>query len=368
MQSKIKTSLDTARIGRARLPQKRAASERWGYIGAHTGRNLGDDAMFTALESLWQETYPKRNLVTVELPWHERRLGKVGLSGQAFFKGGLLGGGTLIGPFWQVQARTLLQQGVPMWTLGTGAGSCGFVQPYQIDLSAWKPILDRFERVGVRGPLSRDKLRAIGVEKAEVVGDLALLLTRETAFEPSETPCVAFNLALPTQGEENYDEEAKLREVETVLRELVQKGWKIVPFAMNAVDIEPTRSALQRAGIEDCNVPLMRDVDEFWSLTGPCAFVFAVRLHAAILAACAGVPTLMLGYRDKCLDFMASMNLEAWHVDLEKAPQGAMIAAARELCEQAPRLRAPILARAQHWQAILTSYNQSIAATANQAS
>lgn len=358
---KLKTSLETANIARARLPQKRAASKSWGYIGAHTGRNLGDDAMFAALRSLWAKTYPQRELVTVELPWHERRLGQFGLSGQGFFEGGLLGGGTLIGPFWQSQARTLLQQGVPMWTLGTGAGSCGFVQPYQLDLSAWQPLLDKFERVGVRGPLSRDKLHAIGVEKAEVVGDLALLLTREHGFEASPTPQVAFNLALPVQGEENYHEEAKLREIETVLRELRQKGWEIVPFAMNKVDIEPTRAALERAGLEGCEVPLLRDVEEFWALTGPCAFVIAVRLHAAILAACAGVPTLMLGYRDKCLDFMASMDLEAWHVDLETAAQGAMIEATRQLCEQAPRLRAPILARAQHWQTVLSSYSASIA-------
>lgn len=360
--TKIDNLLTMARVGRARWPRKRAPGKRWGYIGAHTGRNLGDDAMFTAFRGLWQETSPERELVTVELPWHERRLARVGLSGPAFFEGALLGGGTLIGPFWESQVRTLMRQGVPLWTLGTGAGSCGFVQPHQLDLSSWKSLLNDFVGVGVRGPLSLDKLRAIGVERAQVVGDLALILAQSAPLPLSQRPQFAFNLALPGASEQNYHEQEKLREVETVLAELTRQGWQVVPFAMNAVDIEPTRAALARAGIANQGVPLLHSIEEFWQTIGPCAFVIAVRLHAAILAACAGVPTLMLGYRDKCLDFMASMNLEAWHLDLESAPEGAILEGARRLSAQAPSLREPVLQRAQHWQTTLRAYSAGIAA------
>ena len=361
MKPKFSNILTFAQIGRDRWPQKRASGERWGYIGAHSGRNLGDDAMFDALKDAWKTMWPDRQLVSVELPWHERRLGRVGLSGPPFFSGGILGGGTLIGPFWESQVRTMLRQGVPMWSLGTGAGSCGFIQPYQLDLATWTPLLKDFVRIGVRGPLSVDKLRAIGIDNAEVIGDLALILTRETLQTPSQTPQVAFNLSLPRSHEENYDEKDKLREVETVLREIVKRGWKIAPFAMNAVDLEPTRAALAGAGIENLEIPLLTSVDEFWRIVGPSTFVVAVRLHAAILAACAGVPTLMLGYRDKCMDFMASMDLQEWHVDLESDPTGVMIEKARALCDAAPGLRAPVLSRAQHWQETLRAYNRDIA-------
>lgn len=365
MARRAQNVVKVAQLGGTRRQLARSSKTRWGYIGANTGRNLGDDAMFVALEKLWAELWPERQLTAIGLPWEERRLGRFGLAGERYFEGALLGGGTLIGPFWGSQVQTLLNQNVPLWALGSGAGSCGFVQGPQLDLKEWGPRLRDFVRVGVRGPLSYAKLQEIGAP-AKIIGDLALLLTKDAPALPSSRPRVGFNLALPQAHEVHSDEEGKLREIETALLQWVRDDWDIVPFAMNAVDIAPTQAALERVGLK-MTVPLYQSADEFFRHIGPCAFVVAVRLHAAILASCVGVPTLMLGYRDKCLDFMASVGMENWHVDLLDFKRGDILEVANALSLEAPTLRQPLWEQARRWQETLHAFNADIVATAKSA-
>jgi polysaccharide pyruvyl transferase WcaK-like protein len=47
------------------------------------------------------------------------------------------------------------------------------------------------------------------------------------------------------------------------------------------------------------------------------AFV-GIRLHSVIMAMCAGVPSIMLSYAPKCLDFMTSVDLQALAIDLKE--------------------------------------------------
>jgi len=69
---------------------------RLGYIGALGDANLGDEAMFTAAKQL----YPNHELVTLLSTWRETELATKGLSGPTFFDGVILGGGTLVSPYW----------------------------------------------------------------------------------------------------------------------------------------------------------------------------------------------------------------------------------------------------------------------------
>ena len=52
------------------------------------------------------------------------------------------------------------------------------------------------------------------------------------------------------------------------------------------------------------------------------AFTICVRLHASVLSLCNNIPTILFGYRDKCEDFMSSMDLNEYYIDLnqEKNP------------------------------------------------
>lgn len=322
------------------------------YIGGHGGGNLGDDLMTRVAQSL----FPGRRLVDFAESWHEQRLARLGLSGPVYFSQVLLGGGTLISPFWYGKVEAAVDLGLRVSSLGTGVGSCGFIQPDHIDLSHWAPLLRRFHRLGVRGPRSVQRLREMGVDHAEAVGDLALWLTREEPAPAADPPVVAVNLSLPAAGDPAYDEPRRFAELAAALCRLRLRGWEIRPYAMNPVDVAPTLQAMLDAGCGEVGVPHLTSVEAFFDHVGPATVNVAVRLHGGILGCCVGVPPLMLAYREKGLDFMESMGLERWCIDLPRATHGEIASRLAELIAAAPGLRATVLQRARAWRSRLTRY------------
>ena len=68
----------------------------------------------------------------------------------------------------------------------------------------------------------------------------------------------------------------------------------------------------------------------------------------------------MLGYRDKCLDFMESMNLEEWHIDLRKAANLEISDKVIMLSRDSSKLRQDIHNRAKNWKNTIQIYVESI--------
>jgi polysaccharide pyruvyl transferase WcaK-like protein len=328
-----------------------------GYIGGHGGGNLGDDMM----RGIVRELFPQHRLVDCVESWHEKRLAKVGLSGPRYFQHVLLGGGTLISPFWYGKVETAIEQGIPISTLGTGAGSCGFIQDDTIDLSQWAPLLKRFKYLGVRGPRSVKRLQAIGVEHAEAIGDLALYLTRDEPVEPDPTPTIAVNLSLPAKDEPQCGEAQRFEELVHTLRPYVRRGWALRPYAMHAADVEPTRHLVERLQGASGPVPHLDSVDAFFNHVGPATVNIAVRLHGVILGCCAGVPPIILGYRDKCLDFAESLYLQKSCIYMPTARMGDVTITTNAAIETAPQSRHRMIGRAQALKTRLLAYTQQIA-------
>jgi len=330
------------------LPQ---SSNRLGLICGGSG-NLGDDAMVEAAHFL----LPHAKLIRFEHPKQEHRLMRMGLSGQRYFHSMILGGGTLICPTWRKQVQAALQQELLVWSLGTGVGSNGFNQPTEVEIREWKALLMDFHRLGVRGPRSKTALEAIGIDKAEVIGDLALSLTCNELMQPCEPPCFAVNITVPTGQTYDDGEYTRLQELEPILQTLIQQGWQPLPIAMHASDLPPLRQLMHRVSMEHLPIHVVSTPDEFFQLVAPCSFTIAVRLHAAVLSCCVGVPPLMLGYRDKCLDFMQSMQLEDWHVGLQTAEAMEIPDKVQMLSERSTTLRIDVLKRAQAWRQTLKDY------------
>ncbi len=334
----------------------RGAPARIAYVGGEGHGNLGDDAMFEAARELLGDAA----VLSFDRPVRERRLARVRLAGRRYFQAAILGGGTLINPLWRDRTRLAVDQGLPAWTLGTGVGSCGFVQPREVELGDWVPILRRFRRLGVRGPRSRRALDALGIEGAEVVGDLALALAFDAPLQPAVPPRLAINVYLPWTDRWQPEEHAPLRALVRAVRDLVAAGWRTVPVAMNWEDLPTLRWLTGKVSGAEAAIVSPDGVRDFFDSVRPCVFSIAVRLHAAVLSCCAGVPPLMLGYRDKCLDFMESMGLEEWYVDLETSDPRTVAAKVQRLAVAAPALREPTLERARHWQGRLRTYARSL--------
>ncbi len=346
-----------ARAAQERLQLLREDRPRLAYAGGHGYQNLGDDALFVAA----QQALEGARLVSFRYPSHEARFARVGLSGRRYFQWFVLGGGTFINPYGLSTVRVALQQGLPAWTLGTGVGSAGFNMSRRPELAEWRVLLRDFQGVGVRGPVSKGLLDELGIPHAEVIGDLALVFTREAPEPPALPRRFAVNLILTPPGErEGYTYE-RLEGLERALRHFLAQGWEPVFVAMHEWDALSLRRLMAAVGREGDTVHQPETAEAYMRLVAPCTLTIATRLHSAVLSSCAGTPPLMLGYREKCLDFMASLGLEEWHVDLAR-PEQDIFSRALALAEQADGLRATVLARAQERQRGIRAYVQKLLA------
>jgi polysaccharide pyruvyl transferase WcaK-like protein len=205
--------------------------------------------------------------------------------------------------------------------------------------------------------LSQARLQQLGVDtEVEVVGDLALVLAEERPVEPADPPRFALNVARQGAGGADTELEAALRRVEVHARELVSRGWKLVPVALHRSDVAPLRSLVSRVVGRETVIEPAETVESFNHTVGPCRFLAGVRLHSAVLSCCIGVPPVMLGYRDKCLDFMESMELTELYVDIG-AGAGGRIGDKVSLAQRdSGELRQTVLRRAGAWKARLVEY------------
>jgi len=159
----------------------------------------------------------------------------------------------------------------------------------------------------------------------------------------------ALSIALPPDIAYDQAFAGALLPLEPVLADLVRQGWIAVPYAMHRRDVAPTTDLVRRIGAPKCDTPVIATWTAFRQMIGGCVFSASVRLHGAVLACAAGVPPLMLGYRSKCADFMMSMDLERWHVDLANPACSGARGKLERLIGEAPGMREEVLDRARGW-------------------
>jgi polysaccharide pyruvyl transferase WcaK-like protein len=162
-------------------------------------------------------------------------------------------------------------------------------------------------------------LSDIGVE-ATVVGDPALLLA---PARPAPGDCVVVCLGF---GDDlwGHDHTAVEREVGGAIARLRTAGLRVRFVAVNPEDVPAAASAAAHAGETGCEVHVAATPAEFFSLLDGAAVVVAERLHAAVLAACAGVPFVSLEYQPKCADFAGAVAASARVVRTDRVRAGEL--------------------------------------------
>jgi polysaccharide pyruvyl transferase WcaK-like protein len=241
-----------------------------GYVGGHFCGNLGDELMFECFIDQWHPAAVE----TLDTPRVEEFLSKLG---------------------------------VPMVAIGTGVGSCGKEQRGDVSFSEWKPVLSRFDSVWLRGPISVQRLKSIGLNGVKMCGDVALLL-----FEKVELNPCANRIAINVLKEPMTDD--SLREiVALVIPELKRRGFVIDAWVLNQDDIPYTKELI---GEHADRVLIMKTHQDIIDAAKHVRFSICTRLHASVFSVMRSVPTILLAYRDKCLDFMQSVGLEGSCVDL----------------------------------------------------
>ena len=299
-------------VAARRLALKAGGKRRLAYIGWIGHRNLGDEAMFDAIKM----AFPQFRIEHFGAPVGERILAKLGLGGGSFFDAALLGGGTLINAQFLESAYLVRRFGLPLYALGTGVGSPGFGISEGCSFEGWNQVFQP-EFVAVRGPLSRQALTLAGIPQAHVIGDPAL------AFAPENPPPfrsrnrLILNLAEEPGGLRLEDEHPVFRHLGKLAQTFCRSGGEIVGAALGNGDRAvltrfKIQNDLEKMRIEDHRRSALRFLD---TLTGAVALI-GVRLHAAVLACCAGVPPILFAYRSKCEDFMAAMEFSDFAIPL----------------------------------------------------
>lgn len=344
-----------------RPPRPRRAA--LGYLGWIGFGNMGDEAIHRALVA----ALPDIELVPLPLGV---RAGLRSVRHIASYRGTavLLGGGTVVGRrIWRVHlAQALLLTGGPARMVGAGVEDPSFTRPGHLsearELQRWRRLLARFPRVTVRGPRSARLLADVGVE-SEVIGDPALLLDPDGPLAPTEPDLIGINLGA-SDDLWGHDQGAVVTEVATALARLATRGWRFRALVVNGDDEKHTRQCARRAGLGGSRFEIVAATDPqaFLHSVAACRLVVAERLHAAVLAARLGIPTVTLAYQPKCLDFAESVGIEDLAIRTDEVSSGPLAEVIADATSREVALRHHLDRRVEHLRQRLRAETTSLAA------
>lgn len=312
------------------LPLALPRRGRIAYVGWRGHHNVGDDAIFFAC----RQSLLRARFIRVPPGRFFRFLAAV--NPKAIADGLLLGGGTLIGrPGFRFPVERLLSsyEDLPAFALGVGVEDPSFTaQPASVtagELRRWVPLLHRFRSVTVRGPRSADILASLGISTV-IVGDSALLLADERLLPGVEERTIGLNVA-GVRGIWGGDQAALMEVLLRFTTELIGRGWRVRAIPLSPLDVPPTKQLAHRIGPRFQIVDSYRDVEDVMQGIRKCRILVGQRLHSVVLASAVHVPSIMVEYHPKCLDFQRTLGREAFTIRTDRV-------SARWLCEKVTEL------------------------------
>jgi polysaccharide pyruvyl transferase WcaK-like protein len=116
-----------------------------------------------------------------------------------------------------------------------------------------------------------------------------------------------------------WDKLAQWGEPERIYTEFIKlgnlarkAGWEVKWFVLWPPDLAITRKLAIATNTENEIYEVYTDVFKYLDQVRSLSTYVGTRLHSVALATCDYVPSIMLEYRPKCRDYMASIGLEDW--------------------------------------------------------
>ncbi len=279
------------------IPAQPARGERRRifYVGWLGRDNLGDEAMFSAI----QRVMPDADIAPdVDRP-HTI----------------MLGGGTLINR--HTYLAWLQRQDSPRVdrvVFGTGIASPEYWGTTE-SIDGWKNFLASCSYVGLRGPLSMATLRSWGFEgDAEVLGDSALVYERPPGVSVAEGS-VLISPAWTRDELWGGSDAIVVSALVALVRSLRAEGRPVTLFACNPEDDRLILELIRESGDLDLGyLPGYLDQEAALVALAEAEVVVAERLHGAVLAAAVDTPFVALEYRPKVRDFAASVGSDEFTI------------------------------------------------------
>lgn len=337
------------------------------YVG-WTGRaDLGDEAMLSVCRELFQPIHwstfeesaaqpaepvsksarqPRRwgAFLGEELrTWRRVRLaGRKGIRRLALAAGGevaLFGGGTLLNDRGMLaEYRAVRQQtGRPVPVFGSGVSDPSFwsADPtWRDEREGWIAALAELPVVGVRGPRSKQLLDEAGATNVIVSGDPAVMLHQPMHSSGKTPKKLSIGLNCGTSKRAWGSLNALNDTLGNVARALAGAGNGVEIIPVWPEDVPVCEQVAAAAGVR--SLPAITSATAYLDLVKKFDVVITTKLHAAVLAAAANVPFVMIEYQPKCRDFTASIGWERFTIRSDAASQHNILEAVYSLQEDLP--------------------------------
>ena len=294
-------------------------SPRASYIGGWLEHNnLGDEALFDAACKMFSQ------VSLVNYPTVGGRILKFPNEILKPCEFGVLAGGTLINS--GISYLTSFKEAVSFFedviVFGTGVRAPYFWEEYYSaeyanNLLFWKKIADQIKYFGVRGPISAEILNSYGFNNVEVIGDPVIILALDE-IPVSLNKTIGINIG--DQGDEIWGKDPygvakKYIDIAILLK---SKGWEVHWYIVSPRDEKITKHCAEKSGTM-ANVEYhYTDYNFYLESVAKMAVFIGMKLHAVILAMCAYIPSIMIEYRPKCLDYMQSVEQHEYNIRCDK--------------------------------------------------
>ncbi len=279
---------------------------RIAYVGGSLDyQNLGDEAMPLAYQRLFRGSTvirykPTCSIRPIRALWP--------------FAAGVLAGGTVIGKAPVSAYKRCFDVLAKCFVFGTGVANPSFWSGrYDIKgrLDDWKGLLQTCGYIGVRGPYSAQILSDIGVKDVEVIGDPVIALADEQPISKEQVMTHSLGLNVGTSyGNIWGSEDTMFCEVVKLATIAKANSWKVEWFVVWPEDLKMTIDAAEASNTSSQIHTIYDDPVTYLRRVRPLSVFVGMKLHAVVLATCAYVPSVMLEYRPKCRDYMASIGQE----------------------------------------------------------
>lgn len=285
---------------------------RIGYIGWVGHHNLGDEALFSAFVKAFSEfaveIIPSQRIK--KLSWWRKLILKSRYPAIA------LGGGTLVFAEYVDVFRNAQKLANYTFLFGTGVEDAVFWKKFnrKWELKDWQTVLNKTNYIGVRGPHSQAMLKEIGVN-SEILGDLALIWSYEKFLSKKKNKHILLNLG--TSYNHVFGNEYDIFNTNyNLATELIKNNWKITIVSVWPEDNEVVMKFYEKIASLDRNniyiITQLPSLENYFSIAEQVDIAIGFKLHSVVLAHCVGTPALMMAYRQKCIDYMASMDLSSF--------------------------------------------------------
>ena len=184
---------------------------------------------------------------------------------------------------------------------------------WESQMDRWAPILRRCSYIGVRGPLSAESLKACGFDNVVIVGDPVIALAQHVGTAPGDSMRLGLNIGV--SGGQVWGSELEIESQYIRLARAARRaGWDVQWFVIWPGDLAVTRRAAEASRTGQYIHRVYGDYTRYMKLVGGMSVFVGMKLHAVALATCAFVPSIMVEYRPKCLDYMASIGQEQFTI------------------------------------------------------